>query len=145
MAEPDAGPERDDSSEEEGRQRKRARKKRKSRRGKKPDGKRRADLISAIDHPLRRRILRLLDDRDEPLSPVQIAAALGVSLSTTAYHVRILAKLRAVVRAGRKQVRGALQRFYRSTIEDDPPVEALLEETREVDDDDSSGEKRKGK
>lgn len=100
----------------------------------KPNGAWRADLIKAIDHPLRRRMLRLLGDREEPLSAVQMADELGFSLSVTAYHMRILYELRAIARAGRRQVRGALQRFYKSKVKDDPPIEALLAETREVDD-----------
>lgn len=100
----------------------------------KPNGAWRADLIKAIDHPLRRRMLRLLGDRDKPLSPVQMAEELDLSLSMTAYHVRILYELRAIERTGRRQVRGALQRFYKSRVKDDPPIATLLEETREVDD-----------
>lgn len=109
----------------------------------KPDGKWRADLIKAIDHPLRRRMLRLLNEREEPLSSMQMAEELGFSLSVTAYHVRILHELRAVARAGKRQVRGALQRFYRSKVKADPPIETLLEETREVDD--GKGGATKGK
>jgi DNA-binding transcriptional ArsR family regulator len=109
----------------------------------KPDGKWRADLIKAIDHPLRRRILRLLNEQEEPLSSMQMAEELGISLSITAYHVRILHELRAIVRAGKRQVRGALQRFYRSKVKADPPIETLLEETREVDE--GKGGAAKGK
>lgn len=109
----------------------------------KPDGQWRADLIKAIDHPLRRRMLRLLNEREEPLSSMQMAEELGISLSITAYHVRILHELRAVVRAGKRQVRGALQRFYKSKVEADPPIETLLEETREVDE--GKGGAAKGK
>lgn len=108
----------------------------------KPDGVLRADMIKAIDHPLRRQILRLFAERDEPLSAVQVAEGLDISLSKTAHHVRLLARLRALVLARKKQVRGAVQRFYRSAIEDDPPVETLLDETREADDE--QGRKGKG-
>lgn len=106
----------------------------KGRGGGKPNGEWRADLIKAIDHPLRRRILRLLGDHEEPLSPAQMAEELDFSLSMTAYHIRILHELRAIERTGRRQVRGALQRFYKSRVKDDPPIATLLEETREVDD-----------
>lgn len=113
--------------------------------GEKPNGRRRADMISAIDHPLRRRILRLLlFGRDEVLSPAQISTDLGVPLGTVAYHVRVLAQLRAIERAGKRQVRGAVQRFFRTTIKEDPPVETLLEETREVDEE-SEDPKGKGR
>lgn len=96
--------------------------------------RRRIDLIRAIDHPLRRRILRLLLDQGAQRSPVQMSKAITVPLGSASYHVRVLHRLHAVEPAGKKQVRGALQRFYRTTIEDDPPIEALLEETREADD-----------
>jgi hypothetical protein len=54
-------------------------------------------------------------------------------LGSVAYQVRVLHRLVAVKPTGERHVRGAIQRFYESTIEDDPPIEALLEETREAD------------
>lgn len=97
------------------------------------ESQRRAQLISAIDHPLRRRILRLLLDEDVPLSPVQMAETLTALLGSVAYHVRVLRRLGAVEPVGERRVRGAIQRFSRTTIENDPPIEKLLEETREAD------------
>ena len=104
------------------------------RRRKRPNGRRRVHLIIAIAHPLRRRILRVLNDWGEPCSPVQIARELDLPVSTVAYHAKVLWRFGAVEPAGEKQVRGAVEHFYDSTIEDDPPIETLLEETREVDD-----------
>jgi DNA-binding transcriptional ArsR family regulator len=97
------------------------------------DSRGRADLVAAIGHPLRRRILRLLRDSDDPRSPSKMAKALGEPLGTTAYHVRVLDKVGALEDAGEQQVRGAVESFFVSTIEDDPTIEALLEETREAD------------
>jgi DNA-binding transcriptional ArsR family regulator len=101
------------------------------------NGQRRARLIRAIDHSLRRRILRLLLDEGQQRSPVQMSKALAVPLGSASYHVRVLHQLHAVKPSGRRQVRGALQRFYETTIEDDPPIETLLEETREIDEADT--------
>jgi DNA-binding transcriptional ArsR family regulator len=93
----------------------------------------RADLISAIAHPLRRRILRLLHDHEDPRSASKMARELEEPVGSAAYHVRVLFDVAALEETGEKQVRGAVERFYLSTVEGDPPIEALLEETREAD------------
>jgi DNA-binding transcriptional ArsR family regulator len=98
------------------------------------DGARRADLIDAIAHRLRRRILRLLGDRREQSSPTRLAKELDLQPGLVAYHVRVLQKLGAVRPTDERMVRGAIEHFYETTIEDDPPIETLLEETREADD-----------
>jgi hypothetical protein len=100
--------------------------------------RRRAAQIKAIDHPLRRCILRAFLTEGGALSPVQIsrgltARGLTAQLGSVAYQVRVLHRLSAVKPTGERQVRGAVQRFYESTIENDPPIEALLEETQEGD------------
>jgi len=108
-----------------------------ARRRKEPSSKQRANLIWAIAHPLRRRILRAIADGGESLSPAQVARELGLPIGTVAYHARILWRFGAVEPAGEQQVRGAVEHFYDTTIEDDPPIETLLEETREVDEEDT--------
>lgn len=97
------------------------------------NGHQREALISALNHPTRRRILRLMLDRKQRLSATEIAAEFEMPLGDASYHLVSLRDLGAVKPAGTKQVRGALQRFYAATIEDDPPIEALLEETRKAD------------
>jgi len=106
-------------------------------RGKKPEdpnGRHRANLIDAIAHPLRRRILRLLGDRREQSSPTKMAKEFHLHVGTVGYHVRVLEGLGAVELTDERMVRGAVEHFYETTIDDDPPIETLLEETREVDD-----------
>lgn len=103
-----------------------------SRRRKKASGSR-GDMLLAISHPLRRRILRKLAERDEPTSPIQLADELGGPLGKIAYHVRVLWRLGTVSAAGEQHVRGAVEHFYLSTIKDDPPIETLLEETKKED------------
>jgi DNA-binding transcriptional ArsR family regulator len=94
----------------------------------------RGDMLLAIAHPLRRRILRRLGERGEPTSPIQLANELSGPLGKVAYHVRVLWRLGALSAAGEQQVRGAVEHFYTSRIENDPPIETLLEETRKEDD-----------
>lgn len=94
----------------------------------------RANMIWAIAHPLRRRILRLLADNEHPRSPMQISREFGAPVSAVSYHVTILRNFGAVELVDEQMARGAVEHFYETTIEDDPPVEALLEETRPEDD-----------
>lgn len=101
-------------------------------RGKAPGGSR-GDMLLAISHPLRRRILRTLAERDQPTSPIQLADELGGPLGKIAYHVRVLWRLGTLSAAGEQQVRGAVEHFYLSKIKNDPPIETLLEETRKED------------
>jgi DNA-binding transcriptional ArsR family regulator len=98
------------------------------------DGGHRADLINAIAHPLRRRILRRLADRGEQSSPTKIAREFHLHVGMIGYHIRVLLELGAVELSDEQMVRGAVEHFYETTIDDDPPIETLLEETREVDD-----------
>jgi DNA-binding transcriptional ArsR family regulator len=99
-----------------------------------PDGQHRANLINAIAHPLRRRILRLLGDRGEQSSPARIGKEFDLHVGMIGYHIRVLEELGAVELTDEGMVRGAVEHFYTTTITDDPPIETLLEETREVDD-----------
>jgi Helix-turn-helix domain len=110
-----------------------ARKPKGSRRRKKGVGRPRGDMLLAIAHPLRRRILRKVGERDEPTSPTQLAGTLEGPLGKIAYHVRVLWRLGVLSTAGERRVRGAVEHFYVSTIVDDPPIETLLEETKNED------------
>lgn len=99
-------------------------------------GQRRAMLTKAIAHLVRRRILRQLADEGAPLSPVQLSRALSMPLATIIYHSAVLRTCGALEPAGERQVRGAVEHFYETTISNDRPIEALLEETREGDEED---------
>jgi DNA-binding transcriptional ArsR family regulator len=77
------------------------------------------DILEAVDgvakalaHPLRRRILTLLD-RDKA-SPSDIAGRLEVAIPVAAYHVRTLLRLGLVELVDTRQRRGALEHYYRS-------------------------------
>ena len=71
-------------------------------------------LVKAYAHPLRIRILTLLDDR--VASPSEIAAELGTPLSNTSYHVRQLAALGLVELVDRAARRGAIEHYYTARV-----------------------------
>ena len=74
------------------------------------------DLLIALGHPLRRRILRRMSD-EKAISPRELATLLREPLSNVAYHVRVLARCEAATLAATRPRRGSMQHFYRRTIE----------------------------
>jgi DNA-binding transcriptional ArsR family regulator len=70
-------------------------------------------LVKAISHPIRHRVLVLLNDRIS--SPNEIANELGESLGRVSYHVRRLADIGAIELVRTEPRRGAVEHFYRAT------------------------------
>ncbi len=68
--------------------------------------------VKAMSHPLRVRILAMLDERTA--SPVELAGWLRSSLGTVAYHVRTLERIGLVELVHETRVRGAVEHHYRS-------------------------------
>ena len=85
--------------------------------------------VKAMSHPLRVRILALLEERTA--SPVELAGWLGATLGTTAYHVRTLERMGLIELIRETRVRGAVEHHYRAkerpTVSDEawaaaPPI-----------------------
>jgi DNA-binding transcriptional ArsR family regulator len=97
------------------------------------------ELIRALNHVLRRQILRLMHSSKEPLSPTQIEQTLKLgskpkeSLSTVSYHVGVLVDYRTVRLVDEQQRRGAMEHFYRSTVSESTWVRGLLKRTQKSD------------
>jgi len=75
------------------------------------------ELLIALRHPLRRQILRTMAAQD-PISPRQISDELREPLSNVSYHVRVLADCGAVTLVDTAPVRGSMQHFYSTAIEE---------------------------
>jgi DNA-binding transcriptional ArsR family regulator len=73
------------------------------------------DLRKALAHPLRWRILEVVNERGEA-SPVEIARLLEQPLATVSHHVRVLRDSGSLELTRTKQRRGALEHFYRAHI-----------------------------
>jgi len=71
------------------------------------------NLAKALSHPLRQRILERLSVGGQA-SPIQIARLLDAPLPNVAYHVRVLLELDCVELVRTRQVRGALEHYYRA-------------------------------
>src|ERR1700750_3401317 len=67
-------------------------------------------LLKAISHPLRHRLLGMLDGRTA--SPNELARELGLPLGRVSYHIRLLHDLGAIELVGTEPRRGALEHFY---------------------------------
>lgn len=93
-----------------------------------------AALLEALNHSLRRKLLRALHCSDDARSPVQLSRIVGVEVSMTAYHVRTLARLGAVEKADSRHVRGARETFFVSRVAGNRQVIAILADTEAEDD-----------
>jgi DNA-binding transcriptional ArsR family regulator len=72
-----------------------------------------AQWVAALNHPLRRSILRILSEQ-ELASATFIAKRTDTRLGNVAYHVKVLNELEVLELVRRRQVRGAFEKFYRS-------------------------------
>jgi DNA-binding transcriptional ArsR family regulator len=84
------------------------------------------ELLKALEHPLRRAILREMDDEDL-FSPSEVAPRVEDSVSNVSYHFRRLGRGKLAKLVEERQVRGATQHFYRRTL-GRPWIRILLEE-----------------
>jgi DNA-binding transcriptional ArsR family regulator len=93
-----------------------------------------AQWVAALNHPLRRSILRILGEQ-ELASATEIAKHTGVRLGNVAYHIKVLNELEILGLVRRRQVRGAFEKFYRAAeIEGKVDwVGVVLERTRKSD------------
>jgi predicted transcriptional regulator len=70
--------------------------------------------IKAMSHPLRAEAFRLIRESG-PLSPREVARELEADLKDVSYHVRKLSEFACVEEVANRQVRGAVEHFYRAT------------------------------
>jgi DNA-binding transcriptional ArsR family regulator len=71
-------------------------------------------LLKAISHPLRHRLLGMLDGR--VASPNELARELGLPLGRVSYHIRLLHDLGAIELVSTEPRRGALEHYYRAVM-----------------------------
>jgi DNA-binding transcriptional ArsR family regulator len=81
--------------------------------------------VKAMSHPLRVRILAMLDERKA--SPNELAGWLDASLGTVAYHVRTLLSLGLIELVDETRVRGAVEHHYRARPRPSFPAEGWEE------------------
>jgi DNA-binding transcriptional ArsR family regulator len=90
-------------------------------------------LIQALDHPLRREVLRLLGEQGTESSPTELTKSISASLTDLSYHVRALADLLVIGKSRTEEVRGYTKHFYVSKVVDNKLVSAILASTRDDD------------
>src|SRR5215469_4742327 len=85
-------------------------------------------LINALNHPIRRYILRTLgSDPSTPMSPREMGQPLrAVGLSAVSYHVRTLCEQLVIKCVRTEQVRGSTQHFYLSLVAGNELLEKAL-------------------
>jgi DNA-binding transcriptional ArsR family regulator len=69
-------------------------------------------LVKALAHPIRVRILGILESRSA--TPRELAAEIGLPLENVSYHVRTLKNFGFIKLERTRQVRGAIEHHYRA-------------------------------
>ena len=87
-------------------------------------------LIYALNHPVRRQILRLLSEPGVEASPSDMSKSTSASLSALSFHAQVLNELGITRGTRTQQVRGAVEHFYASNVSGNALVGAILLETR---------------
>lgn len=73
-------------------------------------------LLAVLQHPLRKRLLRLIIEAGEELrSPKELTAPVNMPISSVGYHVRVLAEHGAVALTDPQPRRGSAEHFYEAT------------------------------
>lgn len=86
-------------------------------------------MLKALNHSLRRRILRLMNG--ETKSPGALAAELGEPLPSVSYHVRVLCECDVLRLVRAQPVRGSMEHFYEPVVELDWARAALSDSRSE--------------
>lgn len=77
-----------------------------------PDGPSPYLVAKALTHPMRARVLEILDR--QTASPAQISNRLGLGVSHVSYHVKVLRELECVELVATRKRRGATEHRYRA-------------------------------
>lgn len=87
-------------------------------------GDQKSFIIASLSHALRRRILVKLADGSAS-SPNQLSQELDEPLGNVAYHVSVLSNYGCLKLVKTRPRRGAVEHFYKSTVEEPWALEAL--------------------
>jgi len=71
------------------------------------------NVLVAMSHPLRARVFNVLSERTA--SPKEIADLLGEPIPNVSHHAKRLVQLGCAELVDKRQVRGAIEHFYRAT------------------------------
>lgn len=92
-------------------------------------------MLEALSHSLRRRILRTFQGHDEEIGSVQLAKILDSPISEVVYHLGFLVKAGALEPRGMDDARGASRQVYVLTSDGGAEwVRGVLDASRESDD-----------
>ncbi len=90
-------------------------------------------LIHSLNHPIRRQILRLLNEPGVELSPNEMTRSMEAGLSVLSFHMRVLSEQRVTRCSRERRVRGSTEHFYKSNVADNELVGAILQNTERDD------------
>lgn len=100
-----------------------------------PEGSRRMStaLLRALDHPLRREVLRRMHGSREPQSAKGLSKSINAPATTISYHLKVLSGLNVIKLVSERQVRAVLEKGFVSLVAEHEQVNSILADTRPCD------------
>ena len=89
--------------------------------------------LKALQHPIRRQLLRALESSDGSLGASDLTKTVPCSLATAAYHLQVLVQSGLVEAVASVPSQGRTTRLFSFSVEAESPVHAALEVTAESD------------
>jgi len=87
-------------------------------------------LLYAIEHPLRREALRVLNAAARPITPKELSELMPWDGEGVSFHIRVLEAKNLAHCTGTRQVRGATEHFYVSKVVGNDLLTAILAGTQ---------------
>jgi predicted transcriptional regulator len=93
-----------------------------------------ANLIDALNHTVRREILRRMHaNGTRHYTPTELGQELGMKVPAVDYHMRVLQKRSVIKLMKEEKIRGATKYLYASLVSDNAAVSAVLAFTEDED------------
>ncbi|HEY5054413.1 MAG TPA: helix-turn-helix domain-containing protein [Solirubrobacterales bacterium] len=92
-----------------------------------------SNILRALNHPVRRGIMRQLNESGVTFSPAELADELHKPVNKTSYHTMVLKKAGMIRLVRKGYTRGAIQHFYASNVAEDKRVKTILAESQAED------------
>lgn len=88
-----------------------------------------ADLLFALNSPIRRNLLRALHRTDEPKSGAELSGPLSALGTTLNYHFSVLSDVGAVELAKSRKLKGFTEKYFSSLIANHETIQEILADT----------------
>lgn len=90
-------------------------------------------ILTAVSHPIRREMLRLLHAENRAMCATEMSRILRADGDKMTYHLKVLRSMGAVSMVRKEPARGATAKYYASLVTDHRRIVSILRDTEPED------------